>query len=596
MAEEESPQDFKGKNTKPLSKLDAIFADHIGNGGKFQYLLIGYITFLIGPMVGFNLTNQLLILLIPPHQCSDVIFQLPLTAMSNATAMNIELNGLNHNSTFDHCDKQLVVHLDEVTFDTKYSFRCHSKREFDHSIIYPTLVSENEWVCEDKHKALMPHVVFRAGSVLGMLVIGVLSDRFGRIPTSMFCFTLSGLANIATIFTGSSFTAFLICRALVGFVTFKGMIPVILATEFVGPKERAYVASGLQLSVGVTSITLPWISYFVRDWRIMMAITSGSMLLIPVISCFIPESVRWLLSRGGEQSLEKAKAILSKIARINGTDIPADVLDGLKAESKESKESFWSIFAYKRFMLLFSLTTLVWFLIAMVSWGGNLYVAILTDHPFLMISVNSALDVMATFCSQFFANFFGRRNTVIVGGVYTFVIYVATAFVPTENKYLFFSLLFLGRLGVTIVYNVKYLYAVELFPTAIRARALAVRLSFGCIGGLLSPYVLLLNFSGKSSPLVFYGAMCLLMSALMYFLPETRDAALPDTLAEANDFGLTKDSGDNGDPDASGQVENKLKRKQSFAVAMKRASSGPEIKYRDSVDLVYSTRRMSIYH
>ncbi|KAI1297694.1 Solute carrier family 22 member 5 [Halotydeus destructor] len=497
MAEDEPIQEPKVKKSRHVSSVDAIFANHIGNGGKFQYLLIGYITLLIGPMIGFNLTNQLLILLIPPHECSDAVFQLPLTTVGNSTALTLELNSLSENSSFDSCDKQLVVHVAEVTFDTKYSFRCYSKKEFDHSIVYPTLVSENEWVCQDRHKALMPHVVFRGGSVLGVLLIGVMSDRFGRIPTSMVCFLISGLANIASIFAGSNFTAFMICRALVGFVSFKGMIPIILVTEFVGPKERAYVANGLQLSIGLTSITLPWIAYFVRDWRIMMAVTSGSMLLVPVISCFIPESVRWLLSRGGEESTEKAKGILSKIARINGRDIPVDVLDGLKAE---------------------------------------------------------------------------------------------------KNKYLFFSLLFLGRLGVTIVYNVKYLYAVELFPTAIRARALAVRLSFGCIGGLLSPYVLLMNFSGKSSPLVFYGAMCLVTSALMCFLPETRDAALPDTLAEANDFGLTKDTGDSADSELSGELDNRFKRRQSLAVAIKRASVGPEIKYRDSVDFVYSTRRMSIYH
>lgn len=69
----------------------------------------------------------------------------------------------------------------------------------------------------------------------------------------------------------------------------------------------------------------------------------------------------------------------------------------------------------------------------MVSWGGNLYVAILTDHPFLMISINSTLDVLATMGSQMLANCFGRRKTVIVSGTFTFACYLATALVDTGS-------------------------------------------------------------------------------------------------------------------------------------------------------------------
>ena len=75
------------------------------------------------------------------------------------------------------------------------------------------------------------HIFLSLGALLALYAFSshcVELCRFGRVPTSMICFTIAGLAGLATIFVGSNFTGFLICRAIVGFVSFKGTIPMIL--------------------------------------------------------------------------------------------------------------------------------------------------------------------------------------------------------------------------------------------------------------------------------------------------------------------------------------------------------------------------------
>lgn len=52
-------------------------------------------------------------------------------------------------------------------------------------------------------------------------------QSYGRVPTAIAAFSLAGVAGLATIFTGGNYVAFLICRALVGFVSYKGTIPMI---------------------------------------------------------------------------------------------------------------------------------------------------------------------------------------------------------------------------------------------------------------------------------------------------------------------------------------------------------------------------------
>ncbi|CAG2178265.1 unnamed protein product, partial [Oppiella nova] len=181
--------------------------------------------------------------------------------------------------------------------------------------------------------------------------------------------------------------------------------------------------------------------------------------------------------------------------------------------------------------------------------GANLHAANVSKRPFIMLSVNSGLDVIATFFSNKFSNTYGRKITTIVSCLLAATAYISAAIVPlfTDNKnkdldntfglYIEMAVLLLGRLTFTCGYNVQFIYAAEVYPTVIRSRALAVRLAVGSIGNMISPQIVKLSEINEQIPLIIFGLCALMASVLMVKLPETLDKPLPETLEDGDTFG-----------------------------------------------------------
>lgn len=124
------------------------------------------------------------------------------------------------------------------------------------------------------------------------------------------------------------------------------------ATEWIGVSKRSWGVCVLQLFGAVGQCILAGLVYAIRDWRLSQligaspyAITAIYMwytVFVPVcckpcaileVNCgsffcvstrFIPESARWLLSRG---RTEEAKQLIGKAARVNKRNVPEFLLE-----------------------------------------------------------------------------------------------------------------------------------------------------------------------------------------------------------------------------------------------------------------------------
>ncbi|XP_047474099.1 solute carrier family 22 member 6-like [Penaeus chinensis] len=83
--------------------------------------------------------------------------------------------------------------------------------------------------------------------------------------------------------------------------------------------------------------------------------------------------------------------------------------------------------------------------------------------------------------------------------------------------------------------RVNYMYAPELFPTESRARGFAFVQLVGSIGTICVPFItdVVSSYAWWASSAVF-GCAGILGSLLVYFLPETKDLPLPETLQDVN--------------------------------------------------------------
>jgi MFS family permease len=193
-----------------------------------------------------------------------------------------------------------------------------------------SVVLQNHWQLKDHHTSTLVSSVF-FGSLVGTLVLGPLADRLGRKPIFRATSAIIAFFGFLTALC-NSFLMLLICRFMVGFGV-GGLIVVfdtlaefvpnshrgtdLLAIEYFWTGGTLLVPLLAYISLGTNSMDDNDASVF-HGWRWFVVLCA-----IPcVLSCifgiiYVPESPRWLMSRG-EQGHEEALKILRNAAVTNG--------------------------------------------------------------------------------------------------------------------------------------------------------------------------------------------------------------------------------------------------------------------------------------
>lgn len=69
----------------------------------------------------------------------------------------------------------------------------------------------------------------------------------------------------------------------------------IAVLEYVGPKWRTFVANmSIAIFFTMASCALPWIAYYVADWKMFAIITSAPLCLAIFTPFVVPESARFV--------------------------------------------------------------------------------------------------------------------------------------------------------------------------------------------------------------------------------------------------------------------------------------------------------------
>ncbi len=180
-----------------------------------------------------------------------------------------------------------------------------------------------------------------AGQVVGSLLFGWLGERIGRIPTAIITIALFSLASLACVFA-DSYQALLWLRLVQG-VGLGGETPPMHAyiNEFAKAEQRARFTLVFQLgfAFGILGASLAgaWVVPTL-GWRWMFILGTVPALLTVPLRWMLPESPRWLASRG---RFEEADRVLSRIeqtiARQQGGALPPLAADAPTAPHAETR-------------------------------------------------------------------------------------------------------------------------------------------------------------------------------------------------------------------------------------------------------------------
>jgi len=91
-----------------------------------------------------------------------------------------------------------------------------------------------------------------------------------------------------------------------------------------------------------------------------------------------------------------------------------------------------------------------------------------------------------------------------------------------------------GKACIQGAFNILYIFTSELYPTVIRNTAVGTCSMVARIGAGASGYIAILSeVTLPTVPMAIFCIFSLFAGVLIYFLPETRDCPLPDTMWDA---------------------------------------------------------------
>ncbi|CAK8683201.1 unnamed protein product [Clavelina lepadiformis] len=416
----------------------------------------------------------------------------------------------------------LVVFIGAKPSDLK-SVNPHAQE--DCSILSEWNLSDREWISD------LIQSLFFAGTLFGVILFGQLSDQLGRRPVVIAGFFLLFPACLFTS-AAESWQTFAAARFMVGFLLGgSNLVLFVYMQEIVGKSlwalTGAYSNIGFSLGIGVLSLS----AYFVPTWKHLIQFVTMMQIIPLSYLMFIPESPRWLYSKG---HISMAEDVLLFMAKKNGAQKPSikltkpTTVHACKERQYNATDLLRHKVAAKRILAMLYL----WFVASFVYYALTLAAGNIGGNAYIGAALSGIIEIPSTFLCTFLIEkeSFGRRLTTIgllvISGVACLGL---VASVGVGHMSLIIGLV--GKMTIAAGFNVLYVYTPELFPTEVRNVAMgtcAMCARFGSITASmtksLDPVVSYLGFAVTSIT----GAL------VASKLPETYGCNPPDSFDELN--------------------------------------------------------------
>ncbi|XP_024117860.2 solute carrier family 22 member 2, partial [Oryzias melastigma] len=393
-----------------------------------------------------------------------------------------------------------------------------------------SFATEFDLVCSDGWLVDMFQATLNVGFLVGSIAIGYLADRFGRKMS----FLMSSLLNAAAgvlVAVSPNYTLLLVFRTLSGFGVKGGwMAGYVLITEIVGVEFRRMVGVLYQMFFSVGLLILPLLAYFIPDWRwLQLAITAPYVLFLSYY-WVIPESPRWLLSQNKKSEVVK---ITESMAKENGRTLSKNIQTLTDDETESTTASFMDLIRTPNMRKHTLILSYNWFTSAVVYQGLIMRLGILGGNVYMDFLISGLVEFPAAFLILFTIERIGRRlpfaSANIVAGASCFI----TAFVPDSLFWLKTVVACIGRLGITMAFEMVVFVNTELYPTFVRNLGVSVCSTLCDVGGIVAPFLLYrLAVIWLELPLIIFGFLAFLAGGLVLLLPETRGMPLPDSIQD----------------------------------------------------------------
>ncbi|HEX6799432.1 MAG TPA: MFS transporter [Ktedonobacterales bacterium] len=367
------------------------------------------------------------------------------------------------------------------------------------------------------------------GYVIGALILSPLADRFGRRDMLLVTMLITGLGSLATAFT-RDYNTFIIARTITGIGIGADLAVVNTYINEVAPRggrakytSLIFIMSALGAFVGIwlglilttpaapfpgglsfAQVPDPGKSHGVflgNGWQIMYIVGAVLALVGILLRVQLPESPRWLVSKG---RLQDADAVVRRMehyaSRKSGQQPAPTVMDEVPVQSGSGAgEGFGAIFSNPKYLRRVIFLLVMWFFayvtVYTIAAGMTSVLAALGYIPPEAGTIVAVGTIGFILCGVF-AFFFGERlerkvwlpigaALTLIGGILIAISGKPAAGAPVLNGTVILA--FIGSIILFFGFNVwvpiTYAWSTENFPTRARTTGFGIVDGIGHIGG-----------------------------------------------------------------------------------------------------------------
>lgn len=379
------------------------------------------------------------------------------------------------------------------------------------------------------------------GCLVGALVGGGMSDRYGRKPMLYASALLLAISAAGCAMLSNGATALVIYRFIggLGVGVLSAVIPTYI-TEISPAKLRGTFVSFYQLFVVIGILVAYSCNYLFApmalSWHLMLGLPLVFAILDILLLVVLPESPRWLVQMG------RTEEAMKSIERYGFDDEESAVIMATADQKKEKGAKFSELFKGKIGKVVFLGSMLAFFqqitgINVVINYApsilGNLGIA--GSNPLLQTIYIGAANLLFTLIALWLCDKFGRKTLLLWGcaGLVISLGYITWAFSipnPSEVGILIAIVAYIAFFALSLS-PLMFVVTSEMYPSYIRgtAMALSTGISWACSFLCVQFYPWLESTLGTNVAFGIFAALCLAAGLFIKFcIPETKGKSLEE--------------------------------------------------------------------